>query len=100
MFESNLIAINNDVMALVTDAQALLNSAATLTGEKAEEMRKRGMQMLDNALLIAHKAQTRAVVVGKKMASSTDHYIKENPWHSVAIAAGFGLLVGLFMSRK
>jgi ElaB/YqjD/DUF883 family membrane-anchored ribosome-binding protein len=38
-----------DVKALVKDAQSLLTAAAALTGNKADELRERGMQMLDRA---------------------------------------------------
>ncbi|RJX34100.1 MAG: DUF883 domain-containing protein [Oxalobacter sp.] len=100
MFESNIRAINKDVKVLITDAQALFQAAASLTGDKAEEMRKRGMQMLDNALLGAHNAQAHAIDAGKRVVSSTDHYIKENPWHAVAVATGLGLLIGVILSKK
>jgi ElaB/YqjD/DUF883 family membrane-anchored ribosome-binding protein len=34
------------------------------------------------------------------MAQSTDAYVKENPWRSIALAAGVGLLVGVILGRK
>jgi hypothetical protein len=38
-----------DVKVLVKDAQALLTAAASLTGVKADELRSRGMELLDRA---------------------------------------------------
>lgn len=100
MLDSNIRAINKDIKALITDAQALFHAAASLTGDKADDMRKRGMHMLDNALLNAHNAQAHAMDVGKKMASSTDHYIKENPWQMIAVATGLGLLMGVILTKN
>ena len=100
MLESNLQAVNNDVKTLVADAQALFKEAAALTGEKAEEVRNRGMRLLDTALLRAQDAQASALVAGKEMAASVDGYVKENPWRAIAAAAGVGLLMGVILGRK
>lgn len=100
MLESNLKAVNNDLNTLVKDAQALFQAASTLTGEKAEEARNRGMQILDTALTKAQNAQASALAISKKIAASTDDYVKENPWRAIAAAAGVGLLVGVILARK
>jgi len=91
---------NTDVKALVKDAQSLLTAAAALTGTKADELRERGMAMLDVALGKAGKYQDQAVVKGKELAKTADVYVKDNPWRTVAVAAGVGLLVGVVLGRK
>jgi ElaB/YqjD/DUF883 family membrane-anchored ribosome-binding protein len=96
----SLNSANTDVKALVKDAQALLTAAAALTGTKADELRERGMQMLDVALGKAGKVQGQAVVKGKELARTADVYVKDNPWRTVAVAAGAGLLLGLVLGRK
>lgn len=96
-------AIDNastDVKSLVKDAQTLLTAAASLTGEKAEEMRTRGMKLLDSAMGKAGEYKTEAVIKGKQYAEATDGYVKENPWRTVAVAAGVGLLLGAILGRK
>ncbi|MFZ6655386.1 DUF883 family protein [Undibacterium sp. TJN19] len=100
MLESNLQAVNNDVKVLLKDAQALLASAASLTGDKAEEARNRGMRLLEAALSKAQDAQTSAIAAGKQMATSADDYVKENPWRAISVAATAGVLVGMLCSRK
>jgi ElaB/YqjD/DUF883 family membrane-anchored ribosome-binding protein len=100
MLENNISTVNNDVKTLVKDAQALFTAATALTGEKAEELRGRGMRALDSALAKAQEAQASAVQATKQMATSTDAYVKENPWRSIAVAAGVGLLVGVILGRK
>jgi ElaB/YqjD/DUF883 family membrane-anchored ribosome-binding protein len=97
---SALNSASTDVKALVRDAQSLLTAAAALTGTKADELRERGMQLLDVALGKASKYQDQAVVKGKELARTADVYVKDNPWRTVAVAAGVGLLVGIVLGRK
>jgi ElaB/YqjD/DUF883 family membrane-anchored ribosome-binding protein len=89
-----------DVKTLVKDAQTLLTAAAALTGEKAEELRGRGMQLLDVAMGKASQAQGQAMVKGKELAQTADVYVKDNPWRTIAAAASVGLLVGVILGRK
>ena len=100
MLESNLKAVNDDVKKLTKDAQALFQAAADLSGEKAEEMRNRGMRLLDRAVLTAQDAQTSVKVAGKQMADSAESYVKENPWGALVTAAGIGFLLGVIITKK
>jgi ElaB/YqjD/DUF883 family membrane-anchored ribosome-binding protein len=92
--------VQADVKTLVKDAQALLTAAAALTGEKADDMRSRGMQLLDTALGKASQVQSQAMVKGRELAHTADVYVKDNPWRTIAAAAGVGLLVGVILGRK
>jgi ElaB/YqjD/DUF883 family membrane-anchored ribosome-binding protein len=91
---------SSDVKALVKDAQGLLSAAAALTGDKADEMRARGMEMLDRALGKASQYQGQALVKGKELAHEADVYVKDNPWRTIVAAASVGLLVGVLLGRK
>ncbi|MBZ2207022.1 DUF883 family protein [Massilia soli] len=96
----NLDNVQSDVKTLVKDAQSLLTAAASLTGEKAEEMRARGMQLLDQAMGKGKEYQGQAMVRGKELAHTADVYVKDNPWRTIAAAASVGLLVGVILGRK
>ena len=98
--DSNLETVQTDIKTLVRDAQSLLTAAASLTGEKAEEMRGRGMKMLDQALGKGREVQGVAMVRGKELAHTADVYVKDNPWRTVAVAAGVGILLGALLGRK
>lgn len=97
---SNLDTVQTDIKTLVKDAQSLLTAAASLTGEKAEEMRGRGMQLLDQAMGKGKEYQGQAMVRGKELAHTADVYVKDNPWRTIAAAASVGLLVGVILGRK
>ncbi|MBY0573226.1 MAG: DUF883 domain-containing protein [Undibacterium sp.] len=97
---SNLNNLNKDAKALVKDAQALFLAATELSGDKADELRRRGMQSLDSVLMSVHEMSDTAVARSKEMAACTDEYVKENPWRVIAGVAGVGLLLGYVLSRK
>lgn len=90
----------SDMKALVRDAQSMLHAAANLTGEKADELRHRGMEMLDRALGKASYMQDQAVERSKELAHTADVYVKDNPWRTMAVAAGVGVLLGVLLSRN
>jgi ElaB/YqjD/DUF883 family membrane-anchored ribosome-binding protein len=89
-----------DMQTLVKDAQSLLTAAASLTGVKADELRERGMRLLDAALGKGSEYKDQAVVKSKELARTADVYVKDNPWRTVAVAAGVGLLAGVLLGRK
>ena len=98
--DSSLQNASADMKLLVKDAQALLTAAAALTGDKADDLRMRGMELLDRAMGRATQYQGQAVVKSKELAQTADVYVKDNPWRTVAAAASVGLLVGIFLGRK
>ncbi len=85
---------------LVKDAQALFREATAVTGDKAEELRNKGLNLLETAIDKAQEVQTAAIETGKELAETTDEFVQENPWKAVAIGAGVGLLVGILIARK
>ncbi len=100
MLNSQVRTTNKDINVIIKDAQTLFHDAAALTGEKAIEARQRASRLLDTALDTAHDAQLNAMVAGKEMAASADHYVKENPWKTISAAASLGLLLGVILGRK
>lgn len=100
MLTSNIKTVRNDMKTLVQDAQDLFREASLATGEKAEELRAKGMVMLETALERAHELQTVAVEKGKVAAKQTDEFVHEHPWQAVAVSAGVGLLLGMLIARK
>lgn len=100
MKASTLKTTRSDMKTLIKDAQELFREAASATGERADELRSRGQQLLDSAVTKAHEVQVAAVETGKEIAVKTDDYVHENPWRAVAISAGVGMLIGLLISRK
>jgi ElaB/YqjD/DUF883 family membrane-anchored ribosome-binding protein len=88
----------NDLRALVNEAERLLEQApqsmgnceATLAAlrERFESAQERFGELYTDA--------KRKVVAGAKY---TDEAIRDNPYQSIAIAAGIGLLAGVLIGR-
>ncbi len=100
MLEANFRAVTNDVNILLKDAQTLFRSAAAMTGDKADEMRKRAMSLVDTATTHSQELQNFAIASGKEAALSANTYVKENPWRAVATAVGFGLVAGFILGSR
>jgi ElaB/YqjD/DUF883 family membrane-anchored ribosome-binding protein len=56
--------------------------------------------LLDAALGKGSEYKDQAMVKGKELAQTADVYVKDNPWRTVAVAAGVGLLAGVLLGRK
>jgi len=100
MLTNNIKTVRNDMKTLVKDAQELFREATLATGEKADELRNRGLLMLEAAMDKAQQIQALALEKGKEAAQTTDEFVHEHPWKAVGIAAGIGLLVGMLISRR
>jgi len=100
MLENNLKTVRTDIRSLLRDAQDLFREATSATGMKAEDLRARGLELLDTALVKAQDIQSVALDTSKEMVETADSYVKDNPWRAVAISAGVGVLLGMMIGRK
>jgi ElaB/YqjD/DUF883 family membrane-anchored ribosome-binding protein len=89
-----------DIQTLLDDAQVMFKEAASLTGDKADELRLKAQELLEDALEKAHTLQAAAVEKGKEAAVTADTYVRDNPWRAVAISAGVGIVAGLLLGRR
>jgi ElaB/YqjD/DUF883 family membrane-anchored ribosome-binding protein len=100
MLENNLKTVRTDIRSLLRDAQDLFREATSATGMKAEDLRARGLELLDTALVKAQDIQSVALDTSKEMVETADSYVKDNPWRAVAISAGVGVMLGMMIGRK
>ena len=89
-----------DLKIVMRDAEALIKATSTQTGEKIQEVRARAEESLRQARTRLNAVEDEALQRARQMADATETYVRENPWQSVSIAAGVGLLVGLLVSRR
>src|SRR5262245_14393326 len=89
-----------DLKTVMLDAEALLKATSAQTGEKIQEVRAKAEESLQQARARLSGIEDEALRRAKEVADATDEYVRENPWQSVGIAAGVGLLVGLLLSRR
>lgn len=89
-----------DLKTVMHDAEALLKATSTQTGERIQEARARAEQSLQQARTRLGELEQEAMRRAQEMTDATEGYMRENPWQSVGIAAGVGLLIGLLLSRR
>lgn len=89
-----------DLKVVMRDAEALIKATSAQTGEKIQEVRARAEESLRQARTRLTVIEDEAMQRAREVADATEEYVKENPWQSIGIAAGVGLLVGLLLSRR
>ncbi|MDN3221020.1 DUF883 family protein [Pseudomonas nunensis] len=86
----------SELQALIEESDKLLKSSASLVGEEADTLRGQVAQKLQLALESVTSVRERT----KPAVDATETYIGGHPWQTVAISAGFGLVVGLLLGRR
>lgn len=89
-----------DLKTVMEDAEALLKATSAQTGERIQEVRARAEESLRQAKERLTQVEEDALKHAREVADATEEYVRENPWQSVGIAAGVGLLLGLLISRR
>ncbi len=82
---------NEELKALLTDAEKALSSAGNDASEEIVNLRER----LRNALSDGSNLTRRAVDMAKEQAKHADEFVHEKPYVAVGIAAGLGLIAGV-----
>ena len=90
----------SDLKRVLADAEALLLATADDTGEEVTRLRSRVTATLSQAKTGLIEAHAAVVDKAKVAAKATDEYVHDNPWKSIGIAAGVGLLVGALIGRR
>lgn len=86
----------SELAALIEESDKLLKSSANLVGEEGETLREQVALKLKQAMESVTNVRERT----QPMVDATETYIGGHPWQTVAISAGFGLVVGLLLGRR
>ncbi len=89
-----------DFKVVVSDAEELLRATAGQAGEKVGDLRNKAQDHLASAKAKLAEAEAVLVDKAKQVGRAADDYVQDNPWRSVGVAAGIGLLVGLLIGRR
>jgi ElaB/YqjD/DUF883 family membrane-anchored ribosome-binding protein len=89
-----------DLKVVMQDAEALLKATSAQTGEKIQEVRARAEESLRRAKDRVVEVEEEALRRARELADATEEYVRDNPWQSVGIAAGVGLVLGILISRR
>jgi ElaB/YqjD/DUF883 family membrane-anchored ribosome-binding protein len=89
-----------DLRVVIADAEELLRMTADQAGESAADLRGRLQARMHQAKADLIQLQHAAVVKVKEAGHATDEFVHENPWKSIGVAAGVGMVVGLLIGRR
>lgn len=87
----------NDLRTLVVDAEKMLESSVSEHTEEAVSALRARYEAASERMGEIYASAKRNVSAGAKY---TDETIRANPYQSIAIAAGVGLLVGVLIGRR
>ncbi len=94
------IEATKDFQALISDAEALLQSTAEVVGEQASQARAR----LQKSLLQARDRVTQDLESladhGLEAVSAADDFVHLRPWPVIGLAALAAVGAGIFLSRR
>lgn len=86
----------SELQALIAESEKLLNDSSALVGEEAETLRAQLQLKLQQASQAVGSVRDKA----RPVVDATENYIGGHPWQTVAISAGFGLVIGLLLGRR
>jgi ElaB/YqjD/DUF883 family membrane-anchored ribosome-binding protein len=90
----------DDFKKVIDDAEELLKVTANETGGKVGAVRERAEENLREARRKLNELEGDLVIQTRAAARATNELVHENPWQSIAIAGGIGLLIGMLSSRR
>jgi ElaB/YqjD/DUF883 family membrane-anchored ribosome-binding protein len=90
----------SDVKMVVEDADELMRITANQAGERAADATAHMQNRFKLAKQELARVQEAAIEKTKALGKTTDGYVHENPWKSIGLAAGVGVVVGLLVGRR
>ena len=90
----------SDLKTVMNDAEALLKATSDQTGDRIDAVRAQAEESLRQARARVNEMEQQALRAAREMADATEEYVRDNPWQSVGVAAGVGLLLGLLIGRR
>jgi len=90
----------SEFKSLMADAEALIKATEDHPGETLSSIRNKAIETLTNAKASMSGVEGQLADKAKVVADGADDFVHRNPWEAVGVAAGIGLLLGLFMRRR
>lgn len=92
--------VGRDVQNVVSEAQELLKTVKDEGSTRVDEMKSKVVSQYDHAREKLGEIQHTVADGAKVAASSTDAYVRANPWTAVGIAAAAGAIIGFLAHRR
>uniref|UniRef100_B1XUY0 DUF883 domain-containing protein n=1 Tax=Polynucleobacter necessarius subsp. necessarius (strain STIR1) TaxID=452638 RepID=B1XUY0_POLNS len=90
----------SEFKSLMADAEALIKVTEDHPGEAISSIRNKALETLAGAKESLSSVEGKLLDKAKVAAEGADNFVHRNPWEAVGVAAGLGLLLGLFIRRR
>jgi ElaB/YqjD/DUF883 family membrane-anchored ribosome-binding protein len=97
---ADLDRLREDFRTFLSDCQTLLRNAGNLSGEGAAIARAELSRRMADAQVRLGEFRQTANDQAMRVRTTTEDYVRREPFKAVAIAAGVGALVALVLSRR
>lgn len=84
----------------LAESEKFLRATADQAGEGTAGIRSRVLAGVDHTKAELKHLQKAAAEKACAAGQSADHFVGDNPWKSIGLAAGIGFLAGLLISRR
>lgn len=98
--ENTRAKIADEFASAMSEAQDILQRAASETGDRARDLRSQVETKLLHAKMRLQELEGEAVDRARNAARATDDYVHDHPWQAVGAAALVGFVLGLLMNRR
>ncbi len=86
--------------ALLADAEALIHATEGHHEGAIGTIRAKALETLEGAKESLSSVEGQLAQKAKAAADGADEFVHRKPWEAVGVAAGLGLLIGLFIGRR
>jgi ElaB/YqjD/DUF883 family membrane-anchored ribosome-binding protein len=90
----------DEFKSLVADAEALIKATQDHPGEVIGNLRSKAIDTISGAKETISSLEGDLADKAKVVAAGADDFVHRNPWEAIGVAAGLGLLIGLFIRRR
>jgi len=92
-------ALAEELRNVVRQAEELLGAVAGDSSEAVSALRERVYSAVDTAKSRLSGLEEQAQAASERAVSAIENFVRENPWKTVGIAVGAGLLIGFLLTR-
>lgn len=92
--------VGRDVQNVVSEAQELLKTVKDEGASQVDAVKAKLAGQYDVARQKFGEIQTQVQEGAKVAMTTTDQYVRSNPWRAVGIAAAAGAIIGFLASRR
>ena len=100
MSEASARNLIDDLRAVVSEAEELIEASVGDASERAGKVRERAEHSVGKARARLDELEHEFASRAKAASEEATNYVRENPLQAVGIAAAVGVIIGLMLGRR